>query len=369
MNTPHNQRRAPAPDMRERPRISPQRRAEIERMRRRRRRIGIALVCALVFCTVMLIHAIRTYEMPAPPLAAEVISLGERQQQTTPPDTEAPTVEDPIVPVVSRPAATATTKTLTDEIDSEYAVLITADTSAILARKGADKRIYPASLTKIMSLIVAYESITDLSETFTVTSTIIDPLYLAEATLAGFAPGETVTMRDLLYGMILPSGAEASVSLAIHTAGSEEEFVSRMNAKAKEMGLKNTHFTNCSGLHHEDHYTTCTEMAMILAYALQYPACREILSTYQYTTSSTEKHPEGVELTSTMFSRVHGDEPTGAVIVAGKTGYTHQARHCLASYGEREADGAGFIFVTTNADGKFEPIFDAIHAYSEYIHK
>ena len=84
-------------------------------MRRRRRRIGIALVCALVFCTVMLIHAIRTYEMPAPPPAAEVISLGERQQQTTPPDTEAPATEAPIVPVVSRPAATATTKTLTEQ--------------------------------------------------------------------------------------------------------------------------------------------------------------------------------------------------------------------------------------------------------------
>jgi D-alanyl-D-alanine carboxypeptidase (penicillin-binding protein 5/6) len=169
--------------------------------------------------------------------------------------------------------------------------------------------------------------------------------------------------------MILPSGAEASVSLAILAAGDEEAFVDRMNEKAKEMGLKNTHFTNCSGLHDADHYSTCTEMAMILAYALQYPVCREILSTYQYTRSATEKHPEGVELTSTMFSRVHGDEPSGAVIVAGKTGYTHQARHCLASYGEREADGAGFIFVTTNAEGKFEPIFDAIHVYSEYIHK
>jgi D-alanyl-D-alanine carboxypeptidase (penicillin-binding protein 5/6) len=110
-------------------------------------------------------------------------------------------------------------------------------------------------------------------------------------------------------------------------------------------------------------------MAMILAYAMQYPLCREILSAYQYTTTPTEKHPEGVLLTSTMFSRVYGDEPEGATIVAGKTGYTHQAHHCLASYGQRDRDGAGFILVTVDASGKFEPIFDAIHVYSEYIHK
>lgn len=351
--------------------LTPRMRAEIERRKRTRRRVLCVLVCVLLFCAVMLVRSILFYESPASPAGAEVISLGEREVYVPAPETEAPIVEDPIVPVptVTRPKASGATVTLGDEIDSEYAVLITADTSAILAQKGANKRIHPASLTKIMSLIVAYEALPDMDATFTVTSAIIDPLYLAEATLAGFAPGETVTVRDLLYGMILPSGAEASVSLSILAAGDEEAFVDRMNEKAKEMGLKSTHFTNCSGLHHEDHYSTCTEMAMILAYALQYPTCREILSTYQYTTSATEKHPEGVELTSTMFSRVHGDEPTDATVLAGKTGYTHQARHCLASYAERDSDGAGFILVTTNAEGKFEPIFDAIHVYSEYIHK
>ena len=302
----------------------------------------------------------------------DVIALGDRNtlmpEETTsvlPEEAPAPVV----VPQIQRPVADAATLSLGDAVDSQYAVHITADTSAIIAQKSANARIHPASLTKIMSLIVAYEAIDDLTETFTVTSNIIDPLYLAEATLAGFSPGEVVTVQDLLYGMILPSGAEASVSLAIHTAGSEEAFVKRMNDKAKEMGLKNTHFTNCSGLHAGDHYSTCTEMAMILAYAMQYPLCREILSAYQYTTTPTEKHPEGVLLTSTMFSRVYGDEPEGATIVAGKTGYTHQAHHCLASYGQRDRDGAGFILVTVDASGKFEPIFDAIHVYSEYIHE
>lgn len=340
---------------------------ERERLLRRRRCVGIALFCLLLFCVCMLIRAIGKATAQPTTKEPDVIALGERIPLT--PEVEDPPPAAPAKPQVTRPAISASTLSIGDAIDSEYAVLITADTASVIAQKKGDAQIYPASLTKIMSLIVAYEAIEDPTQTFTVTSTIIDPLYIAEATLAGFAPGETVTLTDLLYGMILPSGAEASVSLAIHTAGSEEAFVERMNDKAKEMGLTSTHFTNCSGLHDKDHYSTCTEMAMILAYAMQYPLCREILSTYQYTTSPTEKHPDGILLTSTMFSRVHGDEPVGATILAGKTGYTPQAHHCLASYGERDQDGAGFILITADAAGKFEPIFDAIHVYSDYISK
>lgn len=370
MNTPTQQR--PRPNAPQRRRPTPEEIARHQQRLQRRRVVGFLLFSLLLFCICMLGRAIHHASTVPVDTETDVIALGDRNTLMPEETTPAPPEEAPapvVVPQIQRPAADAATLSLGDAVDSQYAVLITADTSAIIAQKSANARIHPASLTKIMSLIVAYEAIDDLTETFTVTSNIIDPLYLAEATLAGFSPGETVTVQDLLYGMILPSGAEASVSLAIHTAGSEEAFVKRMNDKAKEMGLKNTHFTNCSGLHDGDHYSTCTEMAMILAYAMQYPLCREILSTYQYTTTPTEKHPEGVLLTSTMFSRVYGDEPEGATIVAGKTGYTHQAHHCLASYGQRDRDGAGFILVTVDASGKFEPIFDAIHVYSEYIHK
>ena len=372
MNTPTQQSRRPAatPGGGPRRRPSPEQRVKKQKQILRRRTVGFLLFALLLFCIFMLIRSIDRAATRPVTMDTDVIAVGDRDtlipEETAPPPIE----EVPIVtPQVQRPAANDSTLSFGDAIDSQYAVLITEDTSTVIAQKKANARIHPASLTKIMSLIVAYEAIDDLTETFCVTSNIIDPLYLSEATLAGFAPGEVVTIQDLLYGMILPSGAEASVSLAIHTAGSETAFVERMNEKAKEMGLKNTHFTNCSGLHDADHYSTCTEMAMILAYAMQYPMCREILSAYQYTTTPTEKHPEGVLLTSTMFSRVHGDEPDGATIVAGKTGYTHQAHHCLVSYGQRERDGAGFILVTVDASGKFEPIFDAIHVYSEYIHK
>jgi D-alanyl-D-alanine carboxypeptidase (penicillin-binding protein 5/6) len=217
-----------------------------------------------------------------------------------------------------------------------------------------------------MTLLVAYELLTDTEATFTVTSTIIDPLYRSDASLAGFSPNETVTVLDLMYGTILPSGAEAAVSLAIFAAGSEEEFVRLMNEKAHGMGLTNTHFTNCSGLHDPDHYSTAVEMAMILDYTLQYEQCRQILSTYQYTTDPTNKHSDGVFMESTMFARMYGDEPDGVTILAGKTGYTPQAGHCLCSYAEDDITGERFILVTAGAEGKFEPVFDAITVYSEF---
>ena len=269
-------------------------------------------------------------------------------------------------PVAVHPVLAENAVSLGEQIDSGFAALLSLSTGEITAQKDAFARMYPASMTKIMTLIVGYEHAGELNETFTVTSAIIDPLYRAEASLAGFAPGESVTIRDLLYGTILPSGAEAAVSLAIHTAGSEEDFVALMNEKAQELGLSDTHFTNCTGLHDAEHYSTCADVAAILAYALQYEECREILSTYQYTTSATEQHPEGVLLTSTVFSRMYGDEADGVTILAGKTGYTPEAGQCLASYAERESDGAGFILVTSDAAGKFEPVFDAIQLYSDY---
>jgi D-alanyl-D-alanine carboxypeptidase (penicillin-binding protein 5/6) len=201
---------------------------------------------------------------------------------------------------------------------------------------------------------------------FTVTSAIIDPLYRENASLTGFSPNEEVTLLDLIYGTVLPSGAESAVSLAIHTAGSEEAFVELMNEKAAELGLTDTHFTNCSGLHNADHYSTAVEIAMILDYAMQYETCRQILSAYQYTTAPTNKHPEGVSMTSTMFSRMYGDEPDEVTILAGKTGYTPQAGQCLCSYATDDETGEAYIFVSSGAQGKFEPVFDAINAYSDY---
>lgn len=253
---------------------------------------------------------------------------------------------------------------ISEEILSPYVAVINVTDNKLVAGKNAETRIYPASMTKVMTLIVAVENIDNMDNTFTMTSAIIDPLYKDSATRAGFEPGEAVTAKDLMYGLILPSGADGAVGLAEMISGSEEEFVKLMNKKCEELGLTNTHFTNTSGLHNEDHYTTPVEMAMILQYAMENETCAEILSTYQYTTQATEKHPDGILLTSTMFSRMYGNEVGGVEIKAGKTGYTQEAKHCLVSYAE--SDGKKYIAVTAGAEGKWNVIYDDFKLYGEF---
>jgi D-alanyl-D-alanine carboxypeptidase (penicillin-binding protein 5/6) len=263
---------------------------------------------------------------------------------------------------------TEETVTLGSEIESEYAILIDLETNTVAAEKNSDEIIYPASLTKVMTLIVAVENLSEeeLTDTFNMTYEIINPLVAQGASRAGFMVGEKVPIIDLLYGAILPSGADATEALAIHIAGSEENFVKLMNAKAKAMGLSRTQFTNASGLHDYSHYSTVHEMALIMEYAMQNELCRSVLTTKSYTTSKTEKNPEGLKLYSDTFNRMYGDEPDKFEVIAGKTGYTSQAKHCLASYGVTDS-GRAYIFVSASAgDSKYSPIYDCIKVYSEY---
>ena len=234
--------------------------------------------------------------------------------------TEPPTEPEP-EGLLTYPEPAPDMMTLTaSNITAKYAVLLDVDHNTILAQRDYQEKIYPASMTKVMALLVAAEQVDNLEDTVTLTSDIIDPLVEEDASRAGFEAGETVTVQDLLYGMALPSGADATEALAIYLAGDESAFVELMNDKVAELGLKHTHFTNASGLHDEDHYSTPEDIAMLMAYAMENPLCSEIMGTYQYTTSQTEQHPEGILLESTMFNRMYGSEVTGMTILAGKTG-------------------------------------------------
>ncbi len=257
------------------------------------------------------------------------------------------------------------TVTLGSEIESACSVLMCVEDGEVIASRNSLVRMYPASMTKIMALIVAVEHIKDFDDTFTMTYEIINPLYLQNATVTGLTSGETVPVSDLLYGAILPSGADATVALAIYTAGDEETFVGWMNDKAAELGLSDTHFTNTSGLHDENHYTTAYDMAVILDYAMHNEICREVLGKVKHTTVSTDAHPNGVEMYSTMYSKIRRDQIDGVEIVGGKTGYTFEAGHCLASCAEK--NGKLYIAVTGGGETKYSPIYDAIEMYSEYI--
>lgn len=286
--------------------------------------------------------------------------VAETMAPPTEPITEAPT--DP-PPLVSYPSNAETFQQLDTQLDSSHAFLLDCETNEVLACKGgADEKIYPASMTKIMTVVIAAEHIENWEDTFTMTSEILEPLWADSASMAGFAAGETVTMRDLMYGAALPSGADATVALALATAGSEEQFVQWMNDKVAELGLQNTHFVNTSGLHDEQHYSTVTDIALIMEYALMNDMAREVLSAVDYVTTKTEQHPEGIVLTSTMFNKMYGNEVQGITIKGGKTGFTDEAGQCLASYAELP-DGHRYIAVTSFGGNKWHPVFDSFKLY------
>lgn len=282
------------------------------------------------------------------------------------PESEPEPEPEPEQPALTLAQVSENTRTLDLELYSSSAVLVDVQSGTVLAEKGMDEKIYPASMTKVMTLLVAAENLPDLDATFTMTQAIIDPLYLAGASMAGYVNGETVTMRDLLYGAVVPSGAEATEALAQAVAGSEEAFVAMMNEKAAALGLANTHFMNTSGLHDENHYSTVREIALILQAALENETCTEILSAENYRASETEQHPDGLAMTNKFLYRVHHEYAlNGAEITAAKTGYTAEAMNCCASAGTTP-DGRSVICVTANAwTGEF-CIEDHIALYTKY---
>lgn len=278
------------------------------------------------------------------------------------------------VPVVSEPEetelvyeaeATEETLYLSDEIVSNYALLIDLDSDNILAQKSAKQIINPASMTKILTVLVAAEHVTDLDDTFTMTLEITDYSFVNDCSNAGFLDGEVVTVRDLFYGTVLPSGGDAAVGLATYVAGSQEEFVKLMNDKLKELGLSETaHVTNCVGLYDEDHYCTVYDMAMILEAAIENEFCREVLSAHTYNTSVTEQHPEGILLSNWFLRRIE-DKDTGGVVMCGKTGYVVESGNCAASYAVDHA-GKEYICVTADSTSSWRCIYDHVALYKQF---
>lgn len=248
---------------------------------------------------------------------------------------------------------------------SNNVAVIDATNHKLIAGKNPDARIYPASMTKVMTLIVAVENLQDLNQTYTFNAQELDDLFRQQASVAGFLADETVNAKDLLYGLVLPSGADGAIGIAKVVAGSEQGLVDLMNKKCEEMGLKDTHFMNTSGLHDPNHYTTAVEMGMIMDYAMQNETCAEILSAVDYTTAPTPQHPEGIKSYGTMFKRIYGNEVPGVQIKAGKTGYTIEASHTLASYAT--SGSKNYIAVTAATTGSYwNSIYDDFKLYSRF---
>lgn len=266
--------------------------------------------------------------------------------------------------------ATAKTAQPGEAVISSNAVFIDVDTGDILSQRNYQQIISPASMTKILTVLVAAEHVTseDLERKFTITLDITDYSYVHDCSNVGFSEGEQVTVKDLFYGTILPSGADAALGLATYVAGDQDAFVALMNEKLKELGLSDTaHFTNCVGLYDENHYCTVYDMAMILEAALDNELCREVLAAHTYTTSSTSEHPEGITISNWFLRRIE-DKETGAEILCGKTGFVAQSGSCAASYGEDE-NGKGYICVTADSTSSWRCIYDQVALYSEFTSK
>lgn len=248
-------------------------------------------------------------------------------------------------------------------INSSYAVLMQAGSGRVVGDINGETPMYPASMTKIMTTIVAIENLSDLNQEITVTNDMIANLYAQDATQAGFQPGETVQAIDLLYGVMLPSGADCCIALADTIAGSEEGFVELMNQKAEKLGLENTHFCNTTGLHADDHYSTAKDIAELLRYVLKNSTFREIIESPYHSTPGTNVHPDGITFYSTMFKNLSDTTVIDGKIMGGKTGFTSEAGCCLASFAE--IDGIEYILVTAGAYQAGTPhIDDAVKLYN-----
>ncbi len=254
------------------------------------------------------------------------------------------------------------------EIKRDYVYMVDLDNNQIMLDEGSEQTIYPASMTKMMTLLVAIENAPALESTMVLGPEVFAGLAEAHASVAGFKPGEEVSVKDLLYGLFLPSGADAAQALALEEAGSEAAFVELMNEKAAALGMSGTHFVNTSGLHDPDHYTTLRDLEKLMRYALENPTFREIFQTRRYT-ANPSLHPGGLVWESTLFAKLSTSDPAKIIndsILGGKTGYTNPAGLCLASIAEK--NGTRYLLITAHAPVSNTPyhILDAAHIYDYF---
>lgn len=331
---------------------------------RRRRQLRIVLPCALL--TVLVVSLLLGSKAASPDEADEAaagIDLAAAED-TLP----VPAVVEPEAPEPTVYTATTDTIQLGEELPSTYAVLIDLDTYEILAEKDANTVIYPASMTKILTVLVAAEAVTeaDLDDTFTMTREITDYCYVNGCSVVGLMVDETVSVRELFYGTILPSGADAAVGLATYVAGSQEAFVDMMNDKLEELGLSDTaHFTNCVGLFDEAHACTVTDMAAILEAAMNNDLCREVLGAHTYETVPTSDHPEGQILSNWFLRRIEDKDTGGLTVMGAKTGYVVQSGNCAASWAQ-DSSGHRYLCVTADASSAWQAIYDHAELYKTY---
>lgn len=219
-----------------------------------------------------------------------------------------------------------------DHIFSQSAILIDAETGQVLFEKNPDSRMFPASTTKIMTLMLALESGISMDTVVTIPAQAEN--VPADSSKMYVYGGEQMPFKDLLYGFMLESGNDGAVAIAIIVSGSEEQFVVKMNERAAELGCTNTNFMNSHGYHDNNHYTSARDLAIIARAAMEIPEFREIVSTHTYILSATNLRGKR-EITSRVDMIVPDSNYYVAECTGIKTGYHSKAGNCFVGSAEK----------------------------------
>jgi len=250
------------------------------------------------------------------------------------------------------------------EIDilSNNVIMYNLNNNKIIYEKNSEEKIKIASLTKMMTAIVAIENIPSLDDKVVITSEMLNGLIEANASVVGFKVGDKVTYKDLLYGTLLSSGADATRALAFTISGSEIEFVKLMNDKAKELGMENTLFANSSGLDANNQYSTVSDISKLLFYALDNETFKTIFQSKEYITTNN------IKVISTIKKNMDEFHIEAEYIEGAKTGYTDLAGYCLASIVSH--NGISYMLITANAFSELDfpyAIMDSKTIYEYYF--
>jgi len=224
----------------------------------------------------------------------------------------------------------------TERVAEAAGVFLTSQKEAVY-KKNIFEKLYPASTTKILTAYVALKN-GNLDDVVTVSANAANQA--SDSSVCELKEGDKITLRDLLYGLMLRSGNDAAVAIAEHISGSSEEFVVLMNAEAKALGATGSHFVTPNGLHDEEHYSTVYDMYLFMNAAVKNETFLEIIKSSHYTANYTDAagNPVTKEWDSTN-KYLMGTEPMpeGVTVIGGKTGTTGEAKYCLVQYNENTA--------------------------------
>ena len=231
-------------------------------------------------------------------------------------------------------------------LNSEAAILVEISTGRIIYEKNSTKKLYPASTTKILTAILVIENC-NLDDLVTVRESALNNIPTGYVT-CNLRAGEILTVRDLLYALMIPSANDAAYVLAEHVGGSVENFSVMMNDKAREIGCKTTHFVNPNGIHDDSHYSTAYDLYLIANYSMKNETFRNLVSVTEYTLPATEKYPSDDRILKTTNELLNKNSRNYYYknAIGIKTGYTVKAGNCLVAAASR--DGLEFIAVVLN---------------------